>query len=196
LLGAVGQICEQKTNAVDAFDVHDWCGAASRLSCAAKVHSRDVVDEKQDRNCRMQPEASGLPEACLPGFGAFCKKAVSAAKRQCRLLKKHLVGKAHIGMLTVALAVKLIAEIALLSFIGQFVLGLLAGANRERNLVYQFFQVLTKPFTRLMRAITPKAVIDRHVPLAACMALLSVWVLATIAKIDLCVQAGMPATCK
>ena len=94
-------------------------------------------------------------------------------------------------MLLLVSAIKLVAEIALLAFAGQFVLGLLAGAKRDNNFVYQLFVMLTKPFVRITRAITPRVVLDRHVPLAAFVALLSIWAIATIAKISVCVDVGL-----
>lgn len=94
-------------------------------------------------------------------------------------------------MLLLVSTIKLVAEIALLAFAGQFVLGLLAGAKREANFFYRLFDILTKPFVRVMRAITPRVVLDRHVPLAAFVALLSVWFIATIAKVNVCLQIGM-----
>jgi hypothetical protein len=91
--------------------------------------------------------------------------------------------------------IKLLAEIALLALAGQFVLGLLAGAKRETNFFYRLFDVLTKPVIKVMRFVTPRAVIDRHVPVAAFVALISVWLIATIAKVNVCMQVGM-AQCR
>jgi hypothetical protein len=87
--------------------------------------------------------------------------------------------------------VKLLAEIALLAFAGQWVLGVLAGAKRDSNFMYGLFELLTKPVRAAMRAVTPKAVIDRHIPLAAFVALVSVWFVATFSKINVCMQVGM-----
>ena len=86
---------------------------------------------------------------------------------------------------------KLLAEIALLALVGQGVLGLLTGARRDQNLFYQLLQVLTRPVVRGARLITPRIVIDRHVPIVAFLLLLSVWAAATIAKITICVQIGV-----
>lgn len=94
-------------------------------------------------------------------------------------------------MLLLVSAIKLVAEIAMLAFAGQFLLGLLAGAKRETNFFYRLFEVLTKPFVSGVRAITPRVVIDRHIPVAAFVLLVSVWVIATITKINVCVQVGM-----
>lgn len=94
-------------------------------------------------------------------------------------------------MLLFVSAVKLVAEIALMALAGQFLLGLLAGQKRDSNLFYQLLQVMTKPFVKGMRLVTPKVVIDRHIPLAAFVALAMVWVVAAIAKINLCLQIGV-----
>lgn len=92
-------------------------------------------------------------------------------------------------MLTSSL--KLIAEIALLAMAGQWLLGLLAGAKREQNFFYQLLSILTRPFTRLTRLISPRVVLDRHIPLAAFLLLLSLWLVATVVKINLCLQIGV-----
>lgn len=96
-------------------------------------------------------------------------------------------------MLLVATSVKLIAEIALLAMAGQWVLGLLAGRGRESNFFYRLLQILTSPVVKAVRLITPRFVLDRHIPLAAFLALLSVWLVSTIAKINLCLQMGVQA---
>lgn len=94
-------------------------------------------------------------------------------------------------MLLIVSSVKLIAEIALMALAGQFVLGLLAGSKRDTNFFYRLFQVLTGPFTKGMRRITPRAVLDRHIPLATFVALLMVWLIATIARINICLKVGV-----
>ncbi len=94
-------------------------------------------------------------------------------------------------MLTLVSILKLIAEIALLALAGQWVLGLLAGAKRDQNMFYQLLQVVTRPFVSGARMVTPKVVIDRHVPLVTFFLLLFVWIGATIAKINICVQIGV-----
>ena len=65
-------------------------------------------------------------------------------------------------MLAVVTAIKLVAEIALLAFAGQWLLGLLAGKRRDSNLFYRLLQVLTTPFVRAARLITPRLVLDQH----------------------------------
>jgi hypothetical protein len=94
-------------------------------------------------------------------------------------------------MLAVASTIKLIAEIALLALLGQWLLGLLAGAKKEQNLFYQILQIMTRPFVSVARLLTPKLVLDRHVPLVAFLLLLFIWLGATIYKIQTCLQIGV-----
>jgi len=94
-------------------------------------------------------------------------------------------------MLLLVSVIKLVAEIALLCIAGQWLLGLLAGAGRDTNTFYQLFQVLTRPFVRGARMITPRIVLDRHVPLVAFLLLAFVWLAVTAAKISICVRIGM-----
>lgn len=94
-------------------------------------------------------------------------------------------------MLFFVSSVKLVAEIALMAMVGQFVLGLLAGQRRDSNLFYQLFQVLTKPFVKGVRLLTPRVVLDRHIPLATVLLLAMVWLVVTIVRINLCLQIGI-----
>ncbi|WP_397406785.1 hypothetical protein [Polaromonas sp.] len=94
-------------------------------------------------------------------------------------------------MLFVASTLKLIAEIALLALFGQWVLGMLAGAKKDSNLFYQILQIVGKPFVVAARFITPKQIIDRHVPLVAFLLLLFVWIGATLMRIRICLEIGV-----
>lgn len=94
-------------------------------------------------------------------------------------------------MLAVASTIKLISEIALLALLGQWLLGLLAGAKKEQNLFYQILQIMTRPFVSVARLLTPKLVLDRHVPLVAFLLLIFIWLGATIYKIQTCLQIGV-----
>jgi hypothetical protein len=94
-------------------------------------------------------------------------------------------------MLTLILAVKLIAEIALMALFGQWVLGLLAGQRKATNLFYQVLELIGRPFVVVARFVTPKFVLERHLPLVAFLLLGFVWVLATASKIAHCVKIGV-----
>ena len=87
--------------------------------------------------------------------------------------------------------VKLIAEIAGMALLGQWIVGLLAGAKREKNFFYQLLAVIGKPFVLAARWVTPKFVLERHLPLVAFLVVLMIWVLVVILKIQHCVQIGV-----
>ena len=94
-------------------------------------------------------------------------------------------------MLFVFSATKLVLEIALLVLLGQWVLGLLVGQKRQQNLVWQLLQVAAKPFVRLARWLSPRVVLDRHVPLVAFLLLAFAWFGVTVAKIAHCLHIGV-----
>jgi hypothetical protein len=94
-------------------------------------------------------------------------------------------------VLTLVSILKLLAEIALLALLGQGVLAILAGEKRQQNLFYQILQILTRPFVAGARLITPKVVLDRHVPMVAFLLLAFVWIIATVTKINICVEIGV-----
>jgi len=86
---------------------------------------------------------------------------------------------------------QLVLYIALLALVGQALLFVLAGAKRDSNIFYQLLQIVSKPFTLLVRKLTPKQVADRHVPLVTFFLLLIIYAVVTFEKISLCVDAGM-----
>ena len=99
------------------------------------------------------------------------------------------------AMLTLVLVLKLIAEIALFALIGQWLLGRLLGASSQRNPVYGLFQLLGRPWVVAARWITPRRFAERHAPTIAFGMLLLLWLVASIAKVSLCLQIGV-ALCK
>lgn len=94
-------------------------------------------------------------------------------------------------MLVLVTTVKLITEIALMALMGQWLLGLLAGAKRDKNIFYQILQILGRPFVAVARLVSPKVVVERHLPLVAFFLLLFVWFGVTIVKIQICLQIGV-----
>jgi hypothetical protein len=94
--------------------------------------------------------------------------------------------------LQIIVILKALLEVAGVAFLGQGVLWLLAGANRDKNPVYQLFRIVTSPVTRLTRAITPRIVLDQHVWLVACLLLVAAWLVVVVFKASTCVQLGFP----
>lgn len=94
-------------------------------------------------------------------------------------------------MLVLVTTIKLIAEIALMALLGQWLLGLFAGAKRDKNIFYQILEIVGRPFVAVARLLSPKFVVERHLPLVAFFLLLFVWLGATILKIQTCLQIGV-----
>ena len=84
-----------------------------------------------------------------------------------------------------------LVEIAGCFMLGQGLLYVLAGRKRQQNFVYQLFALLTRPVVRLTRAITPRFVRDEHIPFAAFMLLLWLWIGLGLAKRYVCVSHGL-----
>ena len=96
-------------------------------------------------------------------------------------------------MLLAVIIAKSLIELSLLFIVGRFLLGLLAGAKRSTNIFWQLLDIAAKPALWLTRRVSPKLILDRHIPLAAASWLLIAWVLVAKLKIDLCLQMGAAA---
>jgi uncharacterized protein YggT (Ycf19 family) len=77
--------------------------------------------------------------------------------------------------LFVVSALRAMVEVAMLSLLGQGIVAVLAGNKREHNPIYQLFAVITRPVIRLLRSVTPRKVIDRHLPFVAFFLLFWFW---------------------
>ncbi len=93
--------------------------------------------------------------------------------------------------LLVVTMMRAVVEIAGCFMLGQGLLYVLAGRKRDDNFVYQFFSLLTRPVMKLTRAITPRLVRDDHIPYAAFLLLLGVWIGLAIAKRYICVSQAL-----
>lgn len=89
-------------------------------------------------------------------------------------------------MLTIIVILKALMEIAGLALLGQGVLYVLAGANRETNFFYRTIKVITSPVVRVTRLITPRFIADAHVPFVAFFLVAGIWVALTVEKFAQC----------
>lgn len=87
--------------------------------------------------------------------------------------------------------IRSLVEVAGLFLLGQGVLYVLAGAGRDRNVVYQLFRVVTRPVIAIVRAITPRVVIDRHLPVVAFFLLFWLWIALAYVRHSVCVSNGL-----
>lgn len=77
---------------------------------------------------------------------------------------------------------RVLVEVALFSLLGQGLVGLLAGGRRQGNPIYQVFAIVTRPVIRAARMLTPRAIIDRHLPFVAFFLLFWLWIFLAWAK--------------
>jgi hypothetical protein len=94
-------------------------------------------------------------------------------------------------VLTFLTLVQLMLYIPLLALLGQGLLFVLAGQRRDTNFFYQLLKLLSKPFTAVVRRLTPAKVADHHVPLVTFLLLTVIYVVVTLERISLCLRVGV-----
>lgn len=67
-----------------------------------------------------------------------------------------------------------LVQVAIYLFLGRAAMWVFGGANRDQNFIYQLFKKGTEPLVKITRKITPKMVVDRHIPFATF--LLLIWI--------------------
>jgi len=65
--------------------------------------------------------------------------------------------------------------VAGLALVGQLVVGAFNWRRRDENIVYRLFQIIASPVVKLVRWVTPKIVLDQHVPVGAFLLLVFVY---------------------
>ena len=86
---------------------------------------------------------------------------------------------------------QLVLYIPLLALAGQGALYVLAGPKRDSNFFYRLLQLLSKPFTVVVRKLTPKLVADTHVPIVTFFLVPTIYFVVTFERIDLCMRIGL-----
>ena len=71
--------------------------------------------------------------------------------------------------------IKGLAELAFMFFLGRGALYILAGHNRDGNICYGVLRVVTDPVIRAARFLTPRMVVDAHIPFVAVLLLVWIW---------------------
>jgi hypothetical protein len=73
--------------------------------------------------------------------------------------------------------IKALAELALMFLLGRGALYILAGHKREGNIFYGVLRIVTDPVIRAARFLTPRIVVDAHIPFVAVLLVAWVWVM-------------------
>lgn len=84
-----------------------------------------------------------------------------------------------------------LVEVAGFALLGQGALAVLAGKYREQNAFYRVLRIVTAPVVRAVRLITPRLVIDAHIPMLAFFLLFWLWIVLALAKRHLCGLHGL-----
>ena len=79
-------------------------------------------------------------------------------------------------MLLIAVVLKSLIELSLMFIVGRFLLGLMAGSKKQSNIFWQMLDIAARPALWLTRAVSPKIILDQHIPLATASWLLWRWV--------------------
>ena len=87
-------------------------------------------------------------------------------------------------MQSLVIVLKGLVEFAGLLLLAQGAVRLLSFGRHEQNLVYQGLRFLTRPVVAAARAVTPAAIVDRHVPAVAFFLLFWCWVALLLLKVQ------------
>lgn len=93
--------------------------------------------------------------------------------------------------LLLIVAAKALAELAAMFLLGRGLLYVLAGSKRDKNLFYQIFCIVTDPLLRLARLLSPRAILDRHIPFVAFLLVAWIWIFVVFWVIPEVCSAGL-----
>lgn len=93
--------------------------------------------------------------------------------------------------LLVVSVLRVLVEVAGFALLGQGVLALLAGKQRFDNLFYKILQTITQPVVKGVRLITPRFILDAHVPMVTFFLLFWLWIALAFAKRHFCALHGL-----
>ena len=92
--------------------------------------------------------------------------------------------------------VKAIIEVALMALLAQFLVGIFAWGRRSGNVVYKLFQTISSPFTWVVRKVSPRVVLDTHIPLATLLLLVFAWLFVSASLRGSCVSNPAQQACE
>lgn len=78
--------------------------------------------------------------------------------------------------------------VALFALFAQWLVGIFNWGRRHQNPIWQLFGMIARPFTLLVRKITPRQVLDQHIPLATFLALLFAVLFVSTSHREVCLK--------
>ena len=88
-------------------------------------------------------------------------------------------------MLSLVIVLKGLVEFALLLLVAQGLVFVVSFGRHEVNRVYRGIRFLTSPVNAAVRRITPRLILDKHVPAVSALLLFFCWVALLVAKVQL-----------
>jgi hypothetical protein len=85
-------------------------------------------------------------------------------------------------MSDVVVTLRILVEICLFALVGQGILAVLPGVDREKNLFYLILKTIASPGWRLARFVSPRFVLDSHVGWVALFILGVLWIVLAVLK--------------
>ncbi|MFN7572003.1 MAG: hypothetical protein ACK5TK_11215 [Betaproteobacteria bacterium] len=85
--------------------------------------------------------------------------------------------------------------VAGLSLLGQLIVGLFSWGRRRENIVYQLLGIVASPAVKLARLVSPRVVLDEHVPAVAFLLLLVGYFVVGFMHRDVCLSDLTQAGC-
>jgi uncharacterized protein YggT (Ycf19 family) len=99
-----------------------------------------------------------------------------------------------VGLLLII--VQTLMLVAALALFGQLIVGAFNWRRRHENIVYQMFGIVARPVVRLVRLVTPRIVLDQHVPIVAFLLLFFGYFAVGFWHKDVCLQNLAQAGCE
>ena len=94
-------------------------------------------------------------------------------------------------MLTAVTVAKALVEFAGLLLIGQALVFAMSFGRHQANPIYRVFRFLTRPVVSTTRVLTPRLVVDAHVPAVALLLLFWAWLGLRFWQVVLAHEAGL-----
>lgn len=96
----------------------------------------------------------------------------------------------HLDLLLIS-AARALVEVAGFALLGQGLLALLTREQRHANVFYKILAIITTPVVKTVRRLTPRRILDAHIPTLAFFLLLWLWLALALAKRYLCGLHGL-----
>jgi hypothetical protein len=117
--------------------------------------------------------------------GVFFFRAARGSVTMAQITSRHWPVNMPIEYTLISILIALV-QVALYLFVGRAAMFVLAGARRDQNFIYQLFRKGTDFLVKAVRFITPRIVIDKHIPFVAFLLLVWIGLMLIYAKRSIC----------